>query len=156
MSNLPMNEYLKLDLDFQLLFFISLQTEWNLSTIVLGQEKKRFLYWTRNKRSLHWHVHPSFIIVVAFCSVSLTCPPVNELILLKNSSKQIYEVQQTYFFLAHFGPYWNAMWFLLNLLPISDWLLYQQGQLCFFVGSKSVLFSCYFFGINSPNFWVTN
>ena len=27
----------------------------------------------------------------------------------------------------HLGFYWNAMWFLLNSLPNSDWLLYQQG-----------------------------
>ena len=32
----------------------------------------------------------------------------------------------TYFLLVHLGPYWNAIWFLLNFLPISDWLLYQQ------------------------------
>ena len=36
-------------------------------------------------------------------------------------------MQQTYFFLAHLGPYWNDIWFLLNLVPISDWLLYQQA-----------------------------
>ena len=35
-------------------------------------------YWTRNKRNLLWFVYPSYIIEVAFCLVSLTCPPVNE------------------------------------------------------------------------------
>ena len=31
----------------------------------------------------------------------------------------------------YLGPYIDAMWFLLNLLPISDWLLYQQGLIMF-------------------------
>ena len=91
-----MYEYLKLNLDFWN-FFLYFTANWmklslcayNLSTMALGQEYKCFLYWTRNKRSLVWLVYPSFIIVVALCSVSLTRDPVNDSILLKNLSKQI-------------------------------------------------------------------
>ena len=36
-------------------------------------------------------------------------------------------LQLTFLFLAHLCPYWNTMWFLLNSLLNSDWLLYQQG-----------------------------
>ena len=53
-----------------------------------GQEYRFFPYWTRNKRSLFWFIFPSFIIMLAFCSFWLTCPHVNDLILLKNSSKK--------------------------------------------------------------------
>ena len=87
-----MHEYLNLNIDVLFSFFISLKTgiaERNFSTIALGKEYKCSLYWTRNKRTLPWLVYPSFIIMVAFCFVSLTCPLVNELILLKNSSKKI-------------------------------------------------------------------
>ena len=45
-------------------------------SVALGQEYKGFLYWTRNKRNLLWLVSPSLIIVVVFCSVSLTYPSV--------------------------------------------------------------------------------
>ena len=102
-------------------------SQWNFSTIASGEEYKCFPYWTRNKRNLLWLVYSSFIIIVAFCSVSLTCPPVNGFILLKHSSKQSWKIQQNYFSLVRLGPYWNDMWFLLNLVPVSDWLLHQQG-----------------------------
>ena len=45
----------------------------------------------------------------------------------QNPSKQIWKIQQTYFFLAYLDPYWKAMKFFLNLLHFSDWLLYQQS-----------------------------
>ena len=72
------------------------------------------------------------------------------MILLKYSSKQVYKVQQTYFFLAHLGSYWNDTWFLLNLLPISDWLLYQQGLIMLFCWQKTCPFFCYFFWYKIP------
>ena len=53
----------------------------------MGQECKCFLFWTSNKRSLPWLVHSSFIIQVAFCSVSLTYPPVNGLVFTKKFLK---------------------------------------------------------------------
>ena len=127
----------------------------NLSTIALGQECKYFLYWTRYKRNLLWLVHSSFITVVTFCPVSQTCPPVNDLILLKILKTNLSNTADLSF-VVHLGPYWNVIWFLLNSLPISDWLLYQQGLIMFLHWLQICAFSCYFFGINSPNFWMTN
>ena len=78
-----------------LIFFLYFTENWmklsqyTFSTIALGKKYKCFSYWTSNKRSLLWLVYPSFITMVAFCSVSVTCPPVKDLVLLKNSSKQI-------------------------------------------------------------------
>ena len=69
-----------------LIFFLYFTENWmklsqcNFSTIALGQEFKCFSYWTRNKEASF--VYPSFIIMLAFCSVSLIWPPVNDLILL--------------------------------------------------------------------------
>ena len=44
------------------------------------------------------------------------------------------------------GPYWNATWFLLNSLAISDWLFYQQGLIMRLCWQQ---ISCYFFVIKS-------
>ena len=132
----------------------------NFSTIALGQEYKCFFYWTRNKRSLL--LFSFFTIVVAFCSVSLKCPPAILWMtwfysnIPQNKSK-IYSRLQTYFFLAHVGPYWNAMWFLLNLLPTSDWLHFQQGFNCASLLAAKLCFTFQYliFCINSLNFCVT-
>ena len=95
-------------------------------------------------------MYPSFIIVVGFCFASLTCPPVNDLILLKNYTKQIWRVQQTFFFLAHLGPCWNATWFLFNSLPICDWLLYQQGLIMLLCWQQIWAFQLVIFWYTTP------
>ena len=50
----------------------------------------------------------------------------------------------------HLGPYWNATWFLLNLLPISDWLLYQQGLIMLLCWQQICAFQLLLFWYEIP------
>ena len=93
-----MHDYLKLDLDFVSLFRSKLDENSSVQPFNPSFWVKKqvfyvlnctFMSWTAPTVLYLWLVYPSFMILVAFCSVSLTCPPVTDLFLLKNSSKQI-------------------------------------------------------------------
>ena len=115
----------------------------NFSILALGQKNKCFLYWTKNKRSLSGRLLFCFTDMLPFDWLDFTQK------FLKKKSK---DYKQTYFFLAHLGPYWNATWFLLNSLPFCDWLLYQQGLIMLLCWQQICAFQLLLFWYKLPQF----
>ena len=117
-------------------------SQYSFSTVALGRESKCFPYWTRNKKRILWLLYPSFILMVAFCSVSdmsscewlgftqkfLKTNLKNTDFLLRSASRSLLKCHVV---LSYFAAYF----WLVALLTGSNYTFLLAANLCFSVAT---------------------